>query len=101
MDLKITIKELIRLNIKPNFKALGEEYGCDWRTAKAKYYDELNREKGIEIVKKERTHIIDNFKEIIINKLETIPGITAFAIYYFLKNEKGYTGSYETIKKFG
>ena len=49
MELNITIKELIRLNIKPNFKALGEEYGCDWRTAKRKYYEELNKEKGIEI----------------------------------------------------
>ena len=44
--------------------------------------------------------IIDDYKELIINKLETIPGITAYSIYYFLKLEKGYTGSYETIKNF-
>lgn len=88
------------MNIKPNFKALGEEYGCDWRTAKRKYYEELDREKGIEVVPKERIHIINEFKEIIINKLETIPGITAYSIYYFIKMEKGYTGSYETVKKF-
>ena len=100
VELNITIKELIRLNIKPNFKALGEEYGCDWRTAKRKYYEELNKEKGIEIAPKERIHIIDEYKEIIINKLETIPGITAYSIYYFIKMEKGYTGSYETVKKF-
>ena len=95
-----TIKELIRLNIKPNFAALGREYGCDYRTAKIRYYEELNKEKGIEPKIKIRKHIIDEHKEIIINKLETIPGITAYSIYYFLKVEKNYKGSYESIKKF-
>jgi len=96
----ITIKELIRLNIKPNFAALGREYGCDYRTAKIRYYEELNKEKEIEPVVKERKHIIDDYKDIIINKLETIPGITAYSIYYFLKVEKNYQGSYESIKNF-
>ena len=95
-----TIKELIRLNIKPNFAALGREYGCDYRTAKIRYYEELNKEKGIEPKIKIRKHIIDEYKEIIINKLETITGITAYSIYYFLKVEKNYKGSYESIKKF-
>ena len=98
--LRNKLKELIRLNIKPNFAALGREYGCDYRTAKAKYYEEQNKEKGIEIIKKVRKYIIDDYKELIINKLETIPGITACSIYYFLKVEKGYTGFYETIKNF-
>ena len=98
--LRNMLKEMIRLTIKPNFAALGREYGCDYRTAKAKYYEEQNKEKGIEIVKKSRKYIIDDYKELIINKLETIPGITAYSIYYFLKVEKGYNGSYETIKNF-
>ena len=98
--LRNMLKEMIRLNIKPNFAALGREYGCDYRTAKIKYYEEQNKEKGIEIVKKSRKYIIDDYKELIINKLETIPGITAYSIYYFLKVEKGYNGSYETIKNF-
>lgn len=88
------------MEIKPNFAALGREYGCDYRTAKIRYYEELNKEKGIEQEKKIRKHIIDDYKDIIINKLETIPGITAYSIYYFLKVEKGYKGSYESIKKF-
>lgn len=100
IELRNKIKEMIRLNIKPNFAALGREYGCDYRTAKAKYYEEQNKENGIEVIKKIRRHIIDDYEEIIINKLETIPGITAYSIYYFLKLEKGYTGSYETIKNF-
>lgn len=100
MKMRNIMKEMIRLKIKPNFAALGREYGCDYRTAKIKYFEELNKEKGIEPTIKIRKHIIDNYKDIIINKLETIPGITAYSIYYYLKVEKNYEGSYETIKKF-
>ena len=96
----IKIREMIRLNIKPNFAALGREYGCDYRTAKIRYYEELNKENGIEPIVKTRKHIVDDYQDIIINKLETIPGITAYSIYYFLKVEKNYQGSYETIKNF-
>ena len=95
-----TIKELIRLNIKPNFAALGREYGCDYRTAKIRYYEELNKEKGMKPEIKIRKHIVDDYKDIIINKLETIPGVTAYSIFYFLKVEKDYKGSYESIKNF-
>ena len=28
---------------KPNFAALDQEYGCDYRTAKIRYYEELNK----------------------------------------------------------
>lgn len=100
IQLRNIIKEMIRLRIKPNFAALGREYGCDYRTAKVRYYEELNKEKGIEPKIKIRKHIIDEYKDIIINKLETIPGITAYSIYYFLKVEKNYKGSYESIKNF-
>ena len=99
-ELRNMLKELIRMNIKPNFAALGREYGCDYRTAKARYYEELNKENSIEIIKKERKHIIDEFKEIIDNKLETILGVTAYSIYYFLKNEKRYEGSYSSIRDY-
>ena len=98
--LRNMLKELIRLNIKPNYAALAREYGCDYRTAKARYNEEKNKENGVEIIKKARKHIIDDYKELIISKLETIPGIRAYSIYYFLKNEKGYNGSYETVKNF-
>ena len=98
--LKANYKEMIRLNIKPNFAALGRQYGCDYRTAEAKYYEELNTEKEIVSEEKIRKHIIDEYKGLIIDKLENIPGIRAYSIYYFLKVEKGYKGSYETIKNF-
>lgn len=48
MQMKKIMKEMIRLKIKPNFAALGREYGCDYRTDKIRYYEELNKEKGIE-----------------------------------------------------
>ena len=100
LELRKKLKEMIRLNIKPNYAALGREYGCDYRTAKAKYEEELKIEQGIELDKKVRNHKIDKYKEIIDNKLETIPGITAYSIYYFLKVEKNYKGSYSTIRNY-
>lgn len=83
-----TIKEMVRLNIKPNFAALGREYECDYRTAKIRYYEELNKEKGIEPIIKTRKHIVDDYKDIIINKLETIPGITCILNLLFFKGRK-------------
>ena len=100
MDINLTIKEMIRLGIKPNYAALGREYGCDYRTAKKKYEIEKQIEHGINIETIPRNHIIDAYKEIIDNKLETIPGIRAYSIYYFLKVEKGYEGSYSTIRNY-
>lgn len=100
LELRKKLKEMIRLNIKPNYAALGREYGCDYRTAKSKYEEELKIEQGIELDKKVRNHKIDKYKEIIDNKLETIPGITAYSIYYFLKVEKNYKGSYSTIRNY-
>lgn len=100
MELIITIKEMIRLNIKPNFAALGREYNCDYRTAKKIYEKEKFRENGIVVEVPERKHLIDKYKSLIDYKLETIPTITASAIYYFLKTEKGYNGSYSTIRDY-
>ena len=100
MDINLTIKEMIRLGIKPNYAALGREYGCDYRTAKKKYEIEKQIEEGITIETTPRNHIIDAYKEIIDNKLETIPGITAYSIYYFLKVEKGYDRSYSSIRNY-
>ena len=100
IELETKLKEVIRLNIKPNFKALGDVYGCDWRTVKKRYKEEELKEKGIEIEEKIRNHLIDKFIKIIDDKLDKIPGISATSIYYFLKTEKGYNGSYSTIRDY-
>lgn len=60
------------MDIKPNFVALGREYGCDYRTAKIRYLEELNKEKEIEPEIKIRKHIIDNYKEYIIARLISV-----------------------------
>ena len=39
------MKKMIRLKIKPNFAVLSREYGCNYRTAKIKYLEELSKEK--------------------------------------------------------
>ena len=59
--LRNMLKEMIRLNIKPNFAALGREYGCDYRTAKVKYYEEQNKEKS-QRKSRSTASILANFK---------------------------------------
>lgn len=100
IELELILKEMIRLNIKPNFSALAKEYECDYRTVKKKYEQEKLRDLGIKIDKKIRNHLVDDYKDIIDYKLETIPGIKAMSIYYFLKTEKSYEGSYSTIRNY-
>lgn len=79
-----TIKELIRFNIKSALKI--------------RYYEKLNKEKVTEPEIEIRKHIVDDYKDIIINKLETIWVITAYSIYSFLKVKKEYKESHELIK---
>ena len=38
-ELRNKLNKMIRLNINPNFAALESECGCDYRTAKLKYYE--------------------------------------------------------------
>ena len=61
MQMRNTMKEMIRLKIKPNFAALGQEYGCNYRTAKIRYYEELNKEKGIGSYEQSRTKFNNDF----------------------------------------
>lgn len=51
---------MIRLKIKPNFAVLSREYGCNYRTAKIKYLEELSKEKGIESTIKIRKHFYED-----------------------------------------
>lgn len=83
IEIEIKLKEVIRLNIKPNFTALAKEYGCDPRTIKKKQQIEKLKELGIEIEEKTRNHLIDEYMETIDRNLESIPGIKAMSIYYF------------------
>lgn len=62
MKLIITMKEMIRFNIKANFATSGREYNCDYRTAKKIYEKELLKENGIVVEVSERNHLIDKYK---------------------------------------
>ena len=46
LKMRNTIKQMIRLKIKPNFTALSREYRCYYRTAKIRYYKELNKKRN-------------------------------------------------------
>jgi len=90
---KFMLKE--KDGIKLNYAKLGRQYNCDPRTIK-KHVEQVKRDasppKRI-IVKK-----TDGFEAIIEEKVKT--GAPAIAIYNYLSEEKGYTGSYSTLKSY-
>ena len=75
IKLRNILKEMIRLNIKPNFAALGREYGCDYRTAKVKYYEEQNKEKGIRIYRVELNALLNKVRPVLNNDMILLPHI--------------------------
>ena len=81
------------LGIKPNFAALGREYGMDPRTVK-KYYE------GYEGKPKNRNKSskLDNYKDVIRDKL-TIKRITVRGVYEFMVDTYGYNsiGTYSNF----
>ena len=77
--------------LKPNFKYLGEVYDMDPRTVK-KYYEGYNGK----ATTRNKNSALDEFDEIIKEKL-SIPGVKISALYFYLKEEKGYKGSYSNI----
>lgn len=83
------------LGIKPNYAALGREYGMDQRTAKKKYLGIKNQKRG----RKEGSKL-DEYEEIIKEKL-SIPGINKKAIYkYITMNLNENIGTYSNFNKY-
>ncbi len=84
------------LNIKPNFAALGREYGMDWRTVK-KYHT------GYEGTCKTRNKgsKLDEYKNEISDKL-AIRRITVQGVYQFMVNKYGIDriGSYPNFNRY-
>lgn len=84
-------------NIKVNYSKIAKQYNCDYRTVKA-YYE---RDETIPLERKKRIikSVLDGYKEIISDKYlnDKAPAI---AIFNFLKQNKGYKGSYPTIKRY-
>lgn len=93
------LKEVIRLQIKPNFHALAREMNCDWRTAKKRYELQQCIESGEQLPLKEHKSLLDPYVDIVNSKLE-IAGITASAIYHFLIENTNYQGKYGLVKNY-
>lgn len=77
--------------MKPNFTYLGTKYDLDPRTVK-KYYEGYDGK----AISRNKPSKLDKYFEIIKEKL-SYDGIKISSIYFFLKNEKGYDGSYSTL----
>lgn len=74
-----------------NISEVARRLGCSWITARNKLYPK-DKTKII------KHSIIDEYKEIITDKIDNY-SCTAKSVYLFIK-ERGYTGSYETVKNF-
>lgn len=94
---KMEVLKLTNKNVKPNFHELGRQWGCDYRTAK-KYY--FQQKQDIEKkLKQRKVSILDDFKTIIDEKINQ--GVTnIMSIYIFIRDEKGYTGKYSTVRSY-
>lgn len=77
--------------MKPNFTYLSKKYNLDPRTIK-KYYEGYNGK----ATTRAKPSTLDKYSEIIKEKL-SYKGIKVSSLYFFLKNEKGYEGSYSSL----
>ena len=95
-NLKGELLLMKNMSIKPNFSALGREYGMDPRTVK-KYYE------GYEGKPKTRNKPskLDSYREVIKDKL-TIKRITIRGVYEFMVNNYGYEtiGTYSNFNTY-
>jgi len=81
---------------KPNYAKLARQFNCDYRTVK-QYYESAS--KGIkQLPERKISKKTDGYEQIIEEKLKT--GAPAIAIFHYLKDEKGFKGSYSTIKQY-
>lgn len=80
--------------IKPNFAYLSKKYELDPRTIK-KYYEGYEGKP----TKRDKPSALDEYTELIKEKL-SLPGSKMSAVYFYLKNEKNYKGSYSSLTYF-
>lgn len=97
-DIREGVVWYIMNNIQPNFAAIGRQFGCDYRTVKATYSELMNAESAtLTDMKQSRPSILDDYKQIIDEKLEM--QCSAASIFKFIR-KKGYPGSYSTVKQY-
>lgn len=78
-------------SLKPNYKYLGELYDMDPRTIK-KYYEGYDGKPTT----RNKPSSLDDLDETIDEKL-SYPGAKISSLHFFLKEEKGYKGSYSNL----
>ena len=94
---KMEVLKLNNDNVKPNFHELGRQRGYDYRTAKKYFFQDKQPSHNSSVHK--RKSVLDDFKEIIEDKINH--GITnIMSIYLFIRDEKGYTGKYSTVRTY-
>lgn len=87
----LKIEKITKGGVMLNISEVARRLGCSWITARNKLYPK-DKTKII------KHSIIDEYKEIITDKIDNY-SCTAKSVYFFIK-ERGYTGSYETVKNF-
>ena len=80
-------------DIKPNYAELAKQLGCDYRTVKKYYENDIDSNKK----RQQKTSILDPYKDIVEDKLQ-IP-CKASDIYHFIK-KKWYKGCYSVVKRY-
>ncbi len=91
-DIMEAINLMKKDGVKPNYAALGRLYNCDYRVIKRYYENDIKERKKVV-----RPSLLDEYKEIINDKLEQC--YSASSIYYLLV-KKGFKGKYGIVKKY-
>lgn len=92
-DILEFVERMKKEGIRPNYSLIARRYNCDYRTVK-KYYEEEERE---EKTKKQRPSKLDEYKEVIKEKVEY--GVTGSEICRFIK-KRGYQGQYTILRDY-
>ena len=86
---------------KVNYSKVARRFNCDRRTVKAAFEKTLHLKqsngKRPTKVRAKRPSIIDNYAALVQKKFDS--GLSAISIYHLIK-EKGFVGSYSTVKLF-
>jgi len=92
-DILEFVERMKKEGIRPNYSLIARRYNCDYRTVK-KYYEEEQKD---EKTKKKRPSKLDEYKEVIKEKVEY--GVTGSEICRFIK-KKGYLGQYTILRDY-
>lgn len=91
-DIFERMKLMKKEGIKPNYAEVARQYGCDYRTVKKYFENDVDEKTSRVYVSK-----LDPFKEIVKEKVAL--GCTAYSIYKFIEKQ-GFKGKYTIVKNY-